>query len=204
MPVKAAEAISSAIKAAAGIAALAPGVVMMFGAVEMPPTAAQITKALSLAVGAIVVLGVLVGRARIERMSERRLLIVGALLLAAGCTLGFAYYEAGDTYVIDYQYEGEDRQIIAPIFPSKELRDLRKALGSYPAAVTNSIVGRRAQDLIDEQNWLTVPLLNLLLLGAQSLLLLAIVGGAWKFASTLEDAGGRWRDRGDGLTSAGT
>lgn len=178
--------VAAAIKGAAALAALAPGVAMLFGAVNIPPTAADLTKALSLTTEVVVVLVIMLGGNAIARTTAKKVMLICLALLAAGIGLGIGYYEVGGRHIIDYVDSGRPQRIIVPIFPDVELREYRDGLGGYPEALANPIVGGRVADLIDEQNGMTVPAVVLLLLLAQACLLIAIVAGAWKFASTQE------------------
>ncbi|QLC25719.1 hypothetical protein HFP57_12290 [Parasphingopyxis algicola] len=182
------ERTASAITAAAALAAMAPGVAMLLDIVEIPPSAAQLTKALSLAVGVVAVFTIMILRRSVERIGDRTTLIVCTVSLILGIILAISYYQVSGRMIVDFVAFGEEQRVILPLSPSDDLQSYEADFGSYPEALVNPIVGQEVREKIEQENGSTVPALIFLVLMAQISLLIAIVVAALKFLSSNREA----------------
>ena len=178
------ETVANVIKGAAMLAAAAPGVAMLVNVVPVPPTIENLITASSLAVGAAIVISIMILRRSIQNASAP-LLAIGVVIFAlGGAWAAMKYVEFATVYVVSFvNTEHVEERVVVPVTPSPELAAILGDFnGDYAEALVSGIRGPRVRQLVNEGHGPTYTRLVCYLLLAQILLLTAIVGGAWKVA----------------------
>lgn len=171
--------LEGVIKGAAGVVALIPGIALFTQAVSLPPPLETFLGGVSLTFGVAVVLAIILFQRRIARAPADRVGVVVLALALAGILTAIVCYKFADTHVM------RDREvaIVKPIKPEGKLaRNLEVFGGDYAEMLANANVGARARDDMKRQSGSAIWFLSISLLLAQTLLLTAIVLGAWKVA----------------------
>lgn len=173
----------NAIKGAAALIALFPGVAMMLDLVDIPPTVAQLVTIISFSVGIIVLLGVFLLRDRIVAMTNDRAAIIGVVAVLIGAASLTGYFLFAGTHAVAIPVEGTDRvdHYVIPYSPSPGLQakvdifdgDWDEALRMSPAAESMKIEMRENQGS-------SVIIMVLLLVLSQVFLIAPVVAAAWK------------------------
>ena len=190
-----AEVLSGAIKGAAMIVPLIPGVAMLATTAPLPPPADKLLGGLSLAFGVVMVIAVITVRGKIAKLKPG---LAAALLLGAsvvGVVFAVSYYRFGATHIIAYDNidqngKVESVRLIAPLRPSPALAGvLAEFNGDYGEALHSPIYHGRVAALIGQENGSATALLVTYLILAQAFLIGAVVAGAWRSAAFFEGRG---------------
>ena len=181
--------VAKVIKGAAGLAALVPGVAMLAKVVPVPPTAANIITATSLAMGVAVVVAIMLLQPAILRLSRTHaaLLVLGCAAL--GVWVGIQYASFATIHVVEFtNAAGQPEKYIKPLVPSTRLASILVEFGNdYGEALNSPKVGPQVHELLSEEGGSALALLVFYLLAAQTLLLAAIIGGAWKASQLVSE-----------------
>jgi len=180
--------METAIKGAVSVVALIPGLALVFSAVTLPPELKDLLGGLALALGTVIVFGVVLNRGRIRRTSPQRIGTIAGVLAGAGLVASIFFFNFVGRHLIAIKQSSADAvYLLKPLQPSSELRSLLDAVGgSWAEAILNPGVGHRVRELMRAESGTAVWLLTALLLLAQALLLTAIVLVAWKAAERLK------------------
>lgn len=170
------------IKTAAAVVAVLPSVAILAGMVHIPPTLGELVRFVCGSIGIVIVLAVILLKDAIRRMSDTvaAVLILGAAL--GGAVAATGYLRFADSHIID-QPNGDGAPLVLPLHPSQELRALIAPYGEdYAEAIATSIQRERIIALMDSESAISVAIMIVLLVAGQSLIISAIVIGAWKIA----------------------
>lgn len=172
--------------------ALVPGTAMFLHILPFPLNIEQLLGGLSLAFGAAVVTAVVACKGYIARASNFTVAVLTLLCAVAGAALALGFFDFGNTHIQSFtQSDNTVSSVVVPLRPSGELPDILNQFGgSYLQALASGVYRDRVLALIAEQNRTAVALLATFLLGAQGLLIGAIVIGAWKVADFFTPANG--------------
>jgi hypothetical protein len=185
-------AVSRLLRGAAALVALVPGVAMVAKIVAIPPTLQNTIVALSLAIGVTVVIVILLLSRQICKLSTLWA-VAGVLgLVFFGALLVLQYLHFAAEHLVTIEASGEPTEIwLLPLHPPKALTDsINDFNGHWGDAITSPIVGAKVRQLIENNNTSSGVVLMLYVLSAQTFLLTAIVGGAWRGACVLGKASG--------------
>lgn len=171
------------IKGLAALVALFPGVAIIFGLVDIPPTLADMVKVISFSVSLIVLISVFLVRARIVAMSNDRAAIVAAAAVFVGAACLTAYYQFGREYTVVLGTQAQPEPHIIPLNPSPEIRAQVDLFGGdYDEALRMGPESESLKLLMRRESTSTIIIMVLLLVLSQVLLIAPVVGAAWKLA----------------------
>lgn len=175
------EKLEGTIKSAAGVVALIPGIAIFTRAITLPPQLHVLLGGLSLAFGVAVVMTIFLYRRRLSRVRADRIGLAVIALALVGVIAGIGLYGFAETHIIRV---GETT-LVAPLQPTGNLEGyLRTFRGDYAEMLANPFIGSVAQDDMRKQSGSAVWILSIGLMVVQTLLLTAIVLGAWKVAES--------------------
>jgi hypothetical protein len=181
--------LATLIKAMIGILALLPGVAVLTGLIDIPPTLVELVKALSVFTGIGVLIAILLLSESIRRASARKvaLLTVAAVLLGGGFALAYRTVASGQVVVVTMGDQVE--RFVIPLAPSEEIGSLVAPYGGdYAEALMTSVRAERLRQLLEEDSGSAVALMVLLMVVAQTLMVGGLVIGGWKLAMAGEPA----------------
>jgi hypothetical protein len=180
--------LETVIKGAVSVVALVPGIALVSRSVVLPPDLQDLLGGLALALGTVIILGVVLNRGRIRRTPAQRIGLVSAGLASAGFIAAIFGFNFAQRHLVPFKPNtGEQSYLLVPLRPSAELRSLLdQAGGSWPDAILNPGIGHLVRELMRAESGTAVWMLALLLLLAQALLLTAIVLAAWKASEQLK------------------
>jgi hypothetical protein len=185
------------IKAVAAIIALFPGVAVLAGLVDVPPSLIQLVKIISFSVSGIVLLSVFLLGDRLRRMSGERAAIGAtiAVLLGAACATG--YFTFANRYTVSVEdIRGEVRTYIVPMQPSPAIRRIVEPMqNDYRLALHISADRAELKRLMTAESGTSMTIMILLLVFSQVLLVAPVVGIAWKLAGAPAPGSVRARTR---------
>jgi hypothetical protein len=173
--------LTALIKAMIGVLALLPGVAVLTGLIDIPPSLVELVKALSVFTGIGVLIAILLLSESIRRMSARKvaLLTVAAVLLGAGFALAYRTVAAGQVVIVTMGDQVE--RYVIPLAPSDEIGRLVAPYGGdYAEALMTSVRAERLRQLMEEDSGSAVALMVLLMVLAQTLMVGGLVVGGWK------------------------
>ena len=177
------ESTGNVIKSAAALIALFPGLAIIFGLVDIPPTLADLVKVISFSVSVIVLIAVFLLRDRIVAMSNERAAIIGVIAVLIGAASLTFYYRFADkhTVVIPIPSTQEVERHIIPLNPSREILD-RVAIysGDYDETLRMHPDAELLKDEMKDQAGSAVIIMILLLVLSQLFLIAPVVAAAWK------------------------
>lgn len=188
--------LSSLIKAAIGLLALLPGVAVLTGLIDIPPTLVELVKALSVFVGIGVLIAIMLLSETIRRLNGRTvaLMTVSAIVLGAGFAV--AYRAVATRQVVIVAMGDQIERFVVPLVPSEEIGRLVGPYGGdYAEALMTSVRAERLRQLMEEESGSAVALLVALMVAAQTLMIGGIVVGGWKLTMTDEAAAARGASR---------
>ena len=180
--------LESVIKGAVSVIALVPGIALMFNAVTLPTELEGLLGGLALALGTVIVFGIVLNRGPIRRTRPQRIAAIAAVLATTGLAATVFFFNFVDRHLIAIKRpEADPVYLLKPLDPSAELLALLDAVdGSWAEAILNPGIGHQVRELMRAEAGTAVWLLAALLLSAQALLLTAIILAAWKAAERLK------------------
>jgi hypothetical protein len=187
--------LAALIKAVIGVLALLPGVAVLTGLIDIPPTLVELVKALSVFTGIGVLIAILLLSESIRRASARKvaLLTVAAVLLGAGFALAYRTVAAAQVVIVTVGDQVE--RFVIPLAPSEEIGSLVAPYGGdYAEALMTSVRAERLRQLMEEDSGSAVALMVLLMVVAQTLMVGGLVIGGWKLSMAGEPAVSRRRN----------
>lgn len=184
----------NAIKGAAALIALFPGVAIIFGLVDVPPTLIDLVKVISFSVGIIVLLAVFLLRATIVAMSNVRAAIFGVIAVLIGAASLTSYYQFANAHTVVIPVEGtsEVTRHIIPLNPTRDIQDRVEIFGGdYDEALRMSPEAETLKLKMREQSGSSIIIMILLLVLSQVFLIAPVVAAAWKLvgAPAMDAAG---------------
>lgn len=179
------------VKVIGGVILLFPGVAILLGLVDIPPSLADMVKVIAYSVCAAVLLAVFLMDEPIRRLSNKWAAILGiaAVLLGGACVVG--YYSFANRYVVEVDAPaGEESKFIAPRQPSEELLRLvdpvtpgRPTITEYKQAIEGSADNEYLKERMTRESGSTMIFMILLLVLSEVLLIAPVVAIAWKLVS---------------------
>jgi flagellar basal body-associated protein FliL len=185
--------VETLVKALAALLALMPGIAVLTGLIDIPPTLVQLVKALSFFVSIVVLIGILLISQRIRRMTGTAvaILALGAVVVGAAGAVGYWSFAGRHIVVVesaDGEGEAQTERYLVPMRPSAEIQRLVAPYsGDYAEALLTSNQRARLRQLMDQDSGGTAALMIVLLVLAQTLLVAGVAAGAWKLAMSDED-----------------
>ncbi|GAA0640744.1 hypothetical protein [Brevundimonas lenta] len=179
--------VENVVKGVVSLIALLPGLALITRAIQLPLDLQQLMGGLALTAGVLVVLAVYLFGGRLKRLSAQK---VGIAVLALGvvglATSVYAFSYIGE-HTIERSVDGETVQLVVPDRPTGQLAtDMVYYQGDYVEAMHDPINGGRIARDIHAQAKPTLWAMIFWYTVAQTLLLAAMVLGAWKVADVLE------------------
>ena len=177
--------LATLIKAVIGLLALLPGVAVLTGLIDIPPSLVDLVKALSIFAGIAVLIAILLLSGTIRALSGRTvaLLTLSAVVLGGGFAVAYRAVAARQVVVVETGREVE--RFVVPLTPSAEIRRLVAPYGGdYAEALMTSVRAERLHQLMEEESGSAVALMIALMVVAQTLMVGGIVVGGWKLAMT--------------------
>ena len=187
------EYVGAIIKGIAAIYALFPGIAILYGLVEIPPTLVDMVKIIAFSVSGIVLLSVFLLDSQIRRLRPARAVVYSVIgvLLGAVCVVTFFSFANQHAIVVENS-RGEEQHFITPLTPSQEI--IRIVHPRVPNAPTPHEYKRAMQieperehlkELVRRASlWTTVIIIVLLVL-SEVLLIAPLVAAAWRLAYAL-------------------
>lgn len=169
------------IKAVGALLALLPGIAILLGLVSIPPSLADLIKFISISVSVAVVLAVMLLSKPIARMGTATAATVVIVCAIGGAALATTYFTFARDHVVVVADGPNVHQYLIPLHPSAEVRQLMEPYqGDYVEALETSIQREQLAQAMDHSSGGTMALIVILLIAAQTLVITAIVVGAWK------------------------
>lgn len=176
--------VGKLIKAVAGLLAFFPLLALMFDIVKIPESLASMSKIASFFVTVACILGVILNRKLIERTPNGRASVIILATVLFGITATVSYWKIGTGQIIGIEQDGKVEQIVLPMNPSSDIRKMIAPFGDdYADAIITGAQSDKLRQKIDEENATTFALLFTLLVAANVLLVVGVVGGAWKIVA---------------------
>jgi hypothetical protein len=181
------DSVTKLIKGAASLLAILPGIAMLTRIVPVPPTIENLITALSLSVGVAVIIAIMVLQQKLQKSPPLIVSLLIIVLVISGTWIAIKYVEFAKTHIIPITDNGIKERIVTPLKSPQALITIvdGEFHGDWREAYVSPIRGPQVRQLIEENNGSTYAALVIYLLVAQVLLLIAIVGGAWKAALML-------------------
>jgi hypothetical protein len=169
------------IKAAAGLLALVPGIAILVGLVDIPPTLIDLIKYLSFAISIVVLLSIFLLSEQIKTIGKGAAATAIIACAVAGAILATSYLVFARNHVVVTGAGDDAEQHIIPLRESRELRSLIEPYaGDYVEALETSVQQVRLNQLMERESGGSIAVMITLLVLAQTLIITAIVLGAWK------------------------
>jgi hypothetical protein len=179
------------VKAVLAVLALLPGVAVLTGLVDIPPSLADLVKALSMFAGVAVLIVILLLSDAIRRARAALVifLTVAAVIAGGGAALG--YRSLAGRHVLVLELGDEVERHVVPLHPSAGIRRIVEPYGGdYAEALLTSVRKERLRQLMEEESGSSVVLMVALMVIAQTLMVGGVLAGGWKLAMRDESDGG--------------
>ncbi len=171
------------IKGAAALIALFPGIAVIFGLVDIPPTLVDLVKVISFSVGVIVLLAVFLLRERIVATSNVRAAVIGVIAVLIGAASLTSYYQFANRHTVVIPVEGTNQvtRYIIPLNPSRDILDLVDIFGGdYDEALRMSPEAETLKLRMRDESGSSIVIIIMLLVLSQVFLIAPVVAAAWK------------------------
>lgn len=182
---------SSLIKAVGAVIVLFPGIAVLIGIVDIPPSLADMVNLIAYSVCAAVLLVVFLLDDRIRRMSNLRaaLLGIGGVVLGSACVL--VYFDFANDHVVEISApEGAENKFITPRTPKREILEIvdpavpgDPSITEYKTALEGSVQNERLKELMKDHSGSSMLVMIILLVLSEVLLIAPVVAIAWKLIS---------------------
>ena len=176
--------VGTLVKAIAATLALLPGIAMLLGLVNIPPSIVDLAKYVSLSVSIVVVMVVML---LTDSIRAWRAPVVAAVIGAcaiAGAGLAVFYLTFTSDHVVVVGSGQQAVHHIVPLNPSGEIQRLVAPYGGdYLEALNTSVEKQQLADAMQKDRQGAVFVIVSLLIAAQMFVISAIVLGAWKLTS---------------------
>jgi hypothetical protein len=178
------------VKAVIGLMTLFPGIAILTGLVEIPPTVGNMIYVISFSVSVLVILSIFLLTDRIQKLSNGRAVAYAlAALIGGGVCLTFYVPYATSNLVPFLKDDGTADRVLKPRSPSGEiLRSVmhedpgHPTVAEYTAALQMAPNRVPLRQMMVSQSWSTMAMMLLLLVLSEALLIAPVVGLAWKLA----------------------
>lgn len=171
------------IKAVAVLLGLLPGIALLLGLVDIPPSLADLIKFLTFAISIGVVICIMLLRDRIRRLTNKTVAIFVVSAVLIGSAFATAYMIVAKDHIIVMTTGAGIERHVKPLYPSADIQEIMRAYrGDYKEALATSNRNAELSALMERESGSAIVLLILLLVTGQVLLVSGIVGGAWKLA----------------------
>lgn len=178
------ERLGGLIKALAAVVALLPGVAVLTGLVDIPPTLVQLVQMLSVTVSLLVLIAVILLTDRLRRLRAEAVVAMIAVAAVAGAGLATAYFQFAKSHIAVVESAGEEIRYLIPLAPSPRVRQIVAPYGDdYNEALQTSLERRELARLLEQEGGDSAAVMIALMVLAQALLIGAVVAGAWKLTS---------------------
>lgn len=182
--------VGGIVKAAAGLLALFPGIAILLGLVDIPPSVGNLIKVISFSVSVLVILAVFLLSDRIQRMSNNRAVLYAIIAVVIGSATATTYYQFANSRLVTVQkVDGSSEKYLAPGTPSQQILDIvqpavdgRPTISEYQFALQSTGAGSDLKDLMLAESRWTMILMVVLLILSEVLLVAPIIAAAWKLA----------------------
>jgi hypothetical protein len=167
------------LKGVVALLGLLPSVAVIVGLIDIPPSLGQLVKIVTVPVSIVAILAIIAKGEEIARWSANRAAIVFGACALAGSVAAVSYYIFADRHVFEFQ----DVRMVSPIEPSADIREIIKEWDDqYDQALENSARSDELKVLLTRESTSAVVAMILLMVTAQLLLVVAMVGIAWRLA----------------------
>ena len=172
------------IKALAAVIALLPGIAVLTGLVDIPPTLAQLVQMLSFVISILVLIVTILLTERLRRLRAEMAVVLIALAAVTGAVLATAYFQFAQGHIAYGEAGGEEARYLIPLDPSPRVRQIVAPYGDdYDEALQTSLERRELARLLEREGGGSAAVMIILMVLAQALLIGAVVAGAWKLTS---------------------
>lgn len=176
--------LSNAIKALAAVIALLPGVAILLGLVDIPPSVVDLIKFTSFALSIAVVIVVLLLSEQIRNLKPVLAAVIVAGCAITGGVLAVSYLTFTRSHIVITQDGPTIEHFIIPLKPSAEIKKLIEPYqDDYVEALETSVQSDELASAMQKESGSAIGAIVALLLCAQTLVISAIVIGAWKLAT---------------------
>jgi hypothetical protein len=187
------ESVGTLIKVLVALLALMPGIAVLTGLIDIPPTLVQLVKGLSFFVSIVVLIAILLVSQRIRKLPGTTVAILAGLAVLLGSGAAVGYWMFASRHIVVIQSSGQEgdeetARYVVPLRPSAEMQRLVAPYnGDYAEALETSIQRPRLRQLMEEQAGGSAALMIVWLVLAQTLLVGGIAAGAWRLVMDDED-----------------
>ncbi|HEX8625330.1 MAG TPA: hypothetical protein VF782_09645 [Allosphingosinicella sp.] len=158
---------------------LLPSAAVIVGLIDIPPSLGQLVKIVTVPVSIVAILAIIAKGEDIARWSANRAAIVFGACALVGSVAAVSYYIFADRHVFEFQ----DVRMVSPIDPSPEILEIIKEWDDqYDLALENSGRNDELKGRLSRESTSAVVVMILLMVLAQLLLVVAMVGIAWRLA----------------------
>jgi hypothetical protein len=176
--------LSGVIKALGAVVALLPGVAILLGLVDIPPSVVDLIKFTSFALSVAVVIVVLLLSQQIQKLKPVLAAVIVSVCAIAGGVLAVSYLTFTRSHIVVTQDGAATEYFIIPLNPSGEIKKLIEPYqGDYVEALETSVQRDELVAAMQKESGSAIAAIVSLLLFAQTLVISAIVIGAWKLAT---------------------
>jgi hypothetical protein len=178
------------VKAVLGLTALFPGIAILLGLVEIPPTVGNMIYVISFSVSIIVILSIFLLSDRIQALGNGRAIAMAAVTLTLGGICLTAYVPFATSHLVTFDRDdGSADRVLAPRSPSPALLGSvshenpgRPTVAEYRAALQMAPDREQLRQMMVAESWSTMAIMLVLLVFSEALLIAPVVGLAWKAA----------------------
>jgi len=177
------DSLGKLIKAIIALLALLPGAAVLTGLIDIPPTLAELVKALSVFAGIVLLAAIALLSPVIARIRTPILvaMAVGAVVLGAGFAVGYRSF--ADRHIVLIEANGTLQRFVIPFAPSPGVgRIVEPYGGDYAEALMASPRRERLRLLLEEESGVSVAAMVALMLAAQTLMVGGVAIAGWKLA----------------------
>lgn len=183
------ESLGTLVKSILALLALLPGIAVLTGLIDIPPTLIQLVKFLSIFVSLVVLIAILLLQKRLARLPLLWVAGLAVVAVAVGGAVAVGYWTFANRHIVVVAKGKQVTRYVVPLKPSAEVRSLVEPYdGDYAEALVTSVYKERLARLLSEDSGGTVAVMILLLVLAQTLLISGIVVGGWRLVTDDEAA----------------
>lgn len=182
---------SNVIKIVGGVILLFPGIAVLLGLVDIPPSLQDMVRIIAYSACVVVLLAVFLLDEAIRNMTSRRAALAAVLAVLLGGVCIITYFGFANRHVVEISApEGEENIFIAPRKPSQQILDIvdppvegQPSITDYRTALEGSADNIQLKELMKRQSGSSTIVMILLLVLSEILLIAPVVAVAWKLAS---------------------
>ena len=145
--------LTTLIKSVIALLALLPGVAVLTGLIDIPPTLVELVKALSVFAGIGVLIAILLLSEPIRAMNGRTVALMTVSAIVVGAGFAVAYRAVATRQVVIVAMGDETERFVVPLAPSEEIGGLVGPYGGdYAEALMTSVRAERLCQLMEEES----------------------------------------------------